>query len=43
MLRNAWQKVVLKESLNKSLKVVPNMTTENLNLLTKELSKRMKN
>jgi hypothetical protein len=41
-LRNAWIKVVIKESLNKSLNVVPDMTSANLDLLTKELSKRIK-
>ena len=41
MLRVAWQKVVLKESLNKSFRVIPNMTTGNLNLLTKELAKEL--
>jgi hypothetical protein len=41
MLRGAWQKVVLKESLNKSFRVIPNMTTGNLNLLTKELAKEL--
>jgi hypothetical protein len=42
-LRNAWIKIVIKESLNKSLNVIPNMTSVNLDLLTKEFSKRMKN
>jgi len=42
-LRNAWIKIVIKESLNKSLNVIPDMTSANLDLLTKEFSKRMKN